>query len=337
MKRPQIIAAALGLLLMALGWILFGATPAQAQFGRATPTPRPGATSAPTATATLTTTIIPTATIIATATALLPTPTPPAFVLLPAPSVKEQLAGDIVTAPDALLSNAYPSVFGDRIGLAMANLRDTSSGNAAGDGIASVTFTVLETASGAVVHSSVAYAPPFCVFGTLNTGCATLDFGGRDAWPDGTPAQSGHYLLVAFAQGDVPTHKGVWTLRFEVRLTPDELQAFDGAARIRNVAQSSDGWLVTVESFGFAPLAIGTHLHLYAAPSAAAGADGPSGPIVEFPTDVAADAMQRESHSAEVLVPRAALRNGDRVLCVAVAHPDHTLLPERGECVALPY
>jgi len=339
MKQGHIVVCGMVCLLVVLAFALLQGEPLEAQGGRATLTPTRVARPTPTATVTPTSTLTATATI--TPALRLPTPTPPAFVLLPAPSVKNQLVGDVVTAPGLLLGGAYPSVFGDRIVLAMANLRDTSAGRSEGDGIAKVTFTILDTATGEPVHTRVAQNDR-CVFGADYGQCAVLDLSASNpTWPEGAPARSGHYLLVAFAEGVIDDHKGTWTLPFEVRLARDAFQALDGAAHIRAIdpraAGDGGGYIVTVETFGFAPLAAGTHLHLYGAASAQAGARGPAGVVVEFPADMSEMNVGAWRGSVRAAVPAAALRGDARVLCVAVAHPDHSILPGRGECVALGY
>jgi len=341
MKSGRIVACALVVVLALLTFALLQTSQVVAQGGRATATPArlPTRTATPTPPVTPTPTVTVTATTTATGTPglLLPTPTPPAFVLLPAPSVKNQLAGDIVTAPGLLLSGAWPSVFGDRVAFAMANLRDTSTNATGGAGIYQVTFTIIDTLTGEAVHSHVAKGS-LCAFQATGGGCPVFDLAANnDKWPQGAAAHSGHYLLIAFAEGAVSDHKGTWTLPFELRRARDGLQKLDGAARIVDIARDPGGALVTVETFGFAPLAAGTHLHLYGAASAQAGAQGPSGTFVEFPSDRADMNVGDWSGNVRVLVPAAALGDAARVLCVAVAHPDHTLLPGRGECLALDY
>ncbi len=325
-------AGALTVLMIAL----LSGEPLAAQSGPATSTPRATRTVAATRTATAT----PTVTVSATVTGVvLPTPTPPAFVLLPAPSVKNQLVGDVVTAPGLLLSGVYPSVFGDRVAFAMANLRDTSAGPATGAGIDQVTFTIIDTASGEPVHKRVARGT-FCAFDATSSSCPIFDIAANsDHWPQGAAAHSGHYLLVAFAEGAAADHKGTWTLPFELRLARDGLQELDGAARIVDIARSGyDGdYVVTVETYGFAPLAAGTHLHLYGAMSAQEGALGPSGSSVEFPNDMAEMNVGDWRGRVRVSVAATSIGGDASVLCVAVAHPDHTLLPGRGACVALDY
>ena len=316
-------------------WLLLAGRPAAAQFGRATPTPVGTATVRPAATVRATATPTATVTLTGTPNVRLPTPTPPAFVLLPAPSVKEHLAGDVVTAPGVLLSGVYPSIFGDRVALAMANLRDTSAGAYAGDGIDTVTFTILDTANGAAVHTRVA-RDDRCAFGAQGSQCRVLDLAASNYyWPGGAAARSGHYLLVATAQGAIADHKGTWTLPFEVRLARDGFQDLDGAARIYALEQDADGWIVTVESFGFAPLTVGTHLHLYGAASVEATAPAPGAIVIEFPDAMDNMRVGDWTGSVRIVVPTAALNAYVRFLCVAVAHPDHTLLAGRGQCVAL--
>lgn len=339
MKSGHSVACGLACVLAVLVLTLLQGTPLEAQGVRGAPTPARTTRSTATPTTTLTTPV--TAAGTATPAFLLPTPTPPAFVLLPAPSVKNQLAGDVVTAPGLLLSGAYQGIFGDRIALAMTNLRDTSAGSLAGDGIKRVTFTIIDTATGEPVHTRVA-GDDRCAFGAAYTGCVILDLAATAyTWPEGAPVHSGHYLLVAFAEGVVADHKGTWTLPFELRLARDGLQALDAAARIRAMAprggDEGSGYIVTVETFGFAPLAAGTHLHLYGAASAQAGGSGPTGPVVEFPADIADMGVGDWRGSVRVDIPIAALDANTRVVCVAVAHPDHTILRDRGECVALGY
>ncbi len=337
MKRRPLTAIGAAVGLVAVVWLLLLGKPVAAQFGRATPTPAGAGAATPTVAATARATATPTATATLTSTpdVRLPTPTPPAFVLLPAPSVKEQLAGDVVTAPGVLLSGVYPSIFGDRVALAMANLRDTSAGAYVGDGIDTVTFTIIDTANGAAVHTRVARADR-CAFGAQGGQCSVLDLAASNYyWPSGATARSGHYLLVATAQGAVADHKGTWTLPFEVRLTRDGFQDLDGAARIFALQQSADGWTVTVESFGFAPLALGTHLHLYDAASVETTAPAPGAIVIEFPDAMDNMRVGDWTGSVRIAVPAAALNAYARFLCVAVAHPDHTILPGRGQCVAL--
>lgn len=325
--KNSVVAAALLGIVLALALLLPGDLAAQ----NATPTPRPtrvrAATRTPIPSLRATATVTPTAT-------LIPTPAPLAFFILPAPSVKHTLVGDVIAPLDVPLSAHYPTLFGDAIALGMANLRDLTAGPEDGAGIRSVTFTILDL-TGLVVHEVTAPAgAPFCAFGRDDSGdCAIHRFDEYSpVWPQGAAARSGRYTLVAFAQGAQDDHKGAWTLSFELRLKRDGLQESDGAARFRSVERDGRRLLLTIETFGFTPFARGTHLHIYPGSlrEEEATADAPG--VTVFPTGY-------EQPGAYDLVRMDVPMQGGygaAQVCVAVVHPDGTLLPGRGECVDIP-
>jgi hypothetical protein len=256
-------------------------------------------------------------------------------VILPAPSVKESLVGDVFAPPGVALSANYPTVFGDRVGFGMINLFDRAVGAGEGEGIASVEFTVLDAAFGTVVHRATrAESDRFCAFGGSTPACAVWDFGAYGgAWPSGEPARSGRYILIATAQGTTAAHQGTWTLPFEVRLARDGLQETDGAARIRAVADRPAGVAIDVETFGFMPLAEGTHLHIFTDALSEDDAIGGAPGVVEYP---ATDASVPAHGMAPMILPAGLIPRGAALICVAVAHPDHTVLAGRGDCAPLP-
>ena len=322
---PQTAIPALaGLVLVLLALLLLA--PAETAAQTATPTPRARfATRTPTLR--VTTTLTPT---------LIPTPAPLAFFILPAPSVKNNLVGDVIAPLGVPLSANYPTLFGNTIALGMANLRDLDAGPEEGAGIQSVTFSIFDL-TGALVHRERANAgAPFCAFGVDSADpsvCAAHTFDEyQPQWPGGEPARSGRFTLVAFAQGEDPTHKGTWTLSFELRLAADGLQQSDGAARIRSVERDGRNIVLTIETFGFIPFKQGTHLHIYPGTLAEeeAGADRPG--VVVFPADYSAPGAY------DMVRIRLARSSGYGVarVCVSVVHPDGTPLPGRGECADVP-
>lgn len=327
MRQRWIAGLALVAVLLALG---LATTPeARAQL-RATRTPT--RTPTPAGTQTLTPTATPTlARRQARPTA---TPTLPLLVILPAPSVKEGLAGDVFAPPGLAISAAYPAVFGDRIAFGMVNLVETAGGAYTESGVESVGFTIVDLISGDVVFTVERRATDrFCAFGGEPPACAVWDFGAQgDVWPSGQPTRSGRYVLIATARGSQPERQGTWTLAFEVRLAQDGLQALDGAARIRSMTQSAREVRLTVETFGFTPLALGTHLHIYTdllrEEEAAGGAAG----VLEYPAE---GEVVPAYGIAEVVVPARLIPQGARAVCVALAHPDHSVLAGRGDCAAL--
>lgn len=325
-----------GLGVMIVAWTVLALAvirPARAQFGQPTRTPTP--VSSRTVTATVTLTATPTPARLRAGATPTATPTLPALVILPAPSVKEGLAGDVFAPPGVALSVNYPTVFGDRLSFGMANLVDTALGSSEGDGIRAVVFSVVDAAFGDVVLSATRTDKDrFCVFGGETPTCAIWDFASSgNKWPSGAAARSGSYILIATAYGEAAGHQGTWTLSFEVRLARDGLQGSDGAARIRSVKASREGAVIEVETFGFTPLALGTHLHVYTNASSEAQAAPYAAGVLEYPQpgeSVPARGMG-VIHLPPGLIPDAASE-----VCVALAHPDHTVLPGRGDCQPLP-
>jgi hypothetical protein len=319
MKKSFLIFAATLLLLTGLSAHL--AQPATAQ-QRRTRTPTATVTVAPTRTVTPTPTRRPRA-----------TPTPLALILLPAPSVRNGLVGDIVSLPDVHLSSNYTTQFGDRVHFAMSNLRDLSAGEENGDGISALYFTIFDSTGEQVFRSDAAPPEALCTFTSAYGDCETWDFAANDfRWPTGMPVTSGRHLLVATAIGATSERQGTWTLDFEIRLDHDKLQGMDGAARFRSIARSGSSYSVEIDTFGFTPSANATHLHLFGNSIAEAEAVGGATGVLEFPDreERAVPGLQR------MRIPVSLLRYGDSKLCVALAHPDHTTVPERGECVDLP-
>jgi hypothetical protein len=319
MKKSFLIVA-MSLLLLT-GLMTHSAHPAAAQQRR---------TRTPTATATIT----PTGTITPTPTRLLrATPTPLALILLPAPSVRNGLVGDVVTLPDVHISSNYTTQFGDRVHFAMSNLQDLSAGEENGDGISALQFTIFDSTGEQVYRSDDAPTDGLCAFTSDYGECETWDFAANDfKWPSGIPVTSGRHFLVATARGTTRERQGTWTLDFEIRLERDGLQGMDGAARFRSTSRSGSTYRVEIDTFGFTPSANATHLHLFGNSIPEAAAVGGVAGILEFPDsdEIAVPGLQR------IRVPASLLRYGDSQLCVALANPDHTTLPERGECVDLP-
>lgn len=331
-----------------------------AQAGTATTTVTPTATrvrSGPfgvpraTATPTRTPTAAPTVTLTARATVTgTPLPALLALVVLPAPSVKNELAGDVVSPADVPVAVGYPMLYEDALNFGMYNVRDllapdTYIGTARDSGIEFVHFAILDRHANPVYERRAENGAPFCAFGGGEFGtdadCETLRFDPADPrWPDGTPAVGGRYTLVAFAQGFVEARKGTWTLPFELRLSSEGLGDTDGAVRFRSIERVDNDLVVEVETFGFTPLLGGTHLHFFsdAIEEADAGVDTPG--VVDYPGVY-------EEPSAwgamTVRIPITMLMTGAAYdpdfpsqLCVAIAHPDESILAGRGECVDVP-
>lgn len=335
--RPVRWGVALGAAALIV-WLAASALGAHAQ----TPTRTPRPASTPPATAT------PRATQRATPTqSLTPSPTPDGTpapllrarvrrVILPAPSVKNQLVGDVVSDPDVPLSANYPTLFGDRIDFGMANLRDLSVGDTEGDGISALRFTIFDIEGNEVFAADSSFEQGFCAFGGNLDACTVHDFGAYgNRWPGGAPARSGRYTLVAFATGAEPDHKGAWTLAFELRLARDAgLQESDGAVFIRSIAREGEALLLDVETLGFTPFAQGTHLHLFPGSLEEEEAVGGAQALFEFP---AAETGAASAYGFNrITIPLAAWPTYDETICVAIAHPDHTVLAGRAACVALP-
>lgn len=325
--RSRILAGVWFVCLAALVAMAWAGEPALAQNATRTPT------RTPTRSPTVTRTPSPTPT-------LRGVPPPPVVqIILPAPSVKNQLVGDVVSQPGVPLSANYPTLFGDRIALGMANLRDTSTGPNAGDGIESVEFTILDLNGAEVHHVRTGAADRFCVFGGAGDACALYDFAANDyRWPGGVAVESGRYTLVAFARGDVEDHKGAWTLPFEVRLARDGQQTSDGSARIVSIArEGKDGFTVGVETLGFVSFARSTHLLFHdGALSEEEIAPGAPGVLLVYPGP---EQMDRPGAfglaTVTVKAPSGRYRTMTE-LCVAVVHPDDTVIPGRGDCVPVP-
>lgn len=327
----KVVAAAMSAaLLVMLAWLLLAPAPTVAQ--TATPTPRVRiATRTPTRTPALRATATPTPT-----PTLIPTPAPLAFLILPAPSVKNNLVGDVIAPSGVPLSATYPTLFGDTIALGMANLRDLDAGTQEGAGIKSVTFSIFDL-TGAVVHRQLAdQGSPFCAFGkeaSDPSGCASYVFDPYSPqWPGGAAARSGRFTLVAFAQGDVDAHKGAWTLSFELRLAADGLQQSDGKALIRAVERDGRDLVLTIETFGFVPFKQGTHLHIFPGTLSEEEATADRAGVVVFPADYSAPGAY-DMVRVRMVQP---VGYGLAQYCVAVVHPDGTLLPGRGDCADVP-
>jgi len=266
-----------------------------------------------------------------------------ALAVLPAPSVKHNLIGDVVSAEDVPVSISYPVLYEDVLDFQMENVRDSTAGEEPGTGIAFVRFLIVDQ-QGNVVHAAEARGgSPFCAFpqeGYDGEGCPIWDFAMRgNRWPNRTEAHGGRYTLVAFAQGAEPDHKGTWTLGFELRLASEGLGATDGAVRFSSIARTGDELQLEVETFGFTPFLLGTHLHFYAAGTeeieAVGGVDG----IIEYP---ASNDLPGAFGSGAITISLSDLMVGGgyasepKALCVAIAHPDESVLVGRGECVAIP-
>jgi hypothetical protein len=265
-------------------------------------------------------------------------------VILPAPSVKHNLVGDVVSDPDLPLSATYPTLFGDRIDFGMANFRDVTVGPDDGDGITALRFAILNMEGDEVFARDTTLAESFCAFGGTAEACAVHDFAAwGNRWPSGLLARSGRYTLIAFATGAKSDHKGTWTLNFELRLSSEGLQQSDGAALIRSVVVDGDELVLQIETLGFVPLAQGSHLHIFPGQvdeaAAIGGAAGRRTGVIEFPPDPSQGNATSETPAYglySVRVPLDRWPSYVRSVCVAVAHPDHTVLVGRGQCAALP-
>lgn len=304
-------------------------------------TPTPDATATVNGTATVTLTPTPSST---------PTPaaTPTlrvrfALAILPAPSVKHNLVGDVVGAEDVPISISYPVLFEDLLDFQMENVRDVTVGEEPGAGIDFVRFLIIDQ-QGNVVHAQDAGTdPPFCAFppsGNYADGCQPFDLAANgNRWPNRAVAHGGRYTLVAFAQGVEPDHKGTWTLPFELRLSSEELGDTDGAVRIRSVERTGNTLEVEVETFGFTPFLFGTHLHFYSPAieeeEAVGGVDGVIGypQRYDLPGAYGSGAVVIALDDLSIGAPYTA---DPDTLCVAIAHPDESVLVGRGECVPIP-
>jgi hypothetical protein len=344
-------------LIVATILILFSAAQIDvfAQGGRATATPAatatrarglfgvPRATATPTRTPAVTPTITPTVEITGT-----PLPAPLALVVLPAPSVKNELAGDIVSPADVPVAVGYPMLYEDSLNFGMYNVRDlfapdTYVATPNDSGIEFVHFAILDRHANLMYERTAENGAPFCAFGGgefgTDTDCETLRFDSNNPrWPDGNPAVGGRYTLVAFAQGLEEARKGTWTLPFELRLSGEGIGDSDGAVRFLSAEREGEDLLVEVETFGFTPLMGGTHLHFFidALDEVNASADTPG--VIEYPTAYeepsAWGAMTlRIPLAVLAFPPDYGMETGK--LCVAIAHPDESILGGRGECVAV--
>jgi len=82
---------------------------------------------------------------------------------------------------------------------------DTRVGRTDGDGIATVTFSLIDSFSGEPVYSNVEEAAPFCLFGGNEPRCTTLVFAQTGLrWPNGEPIYNDTYT----AQIDILARNG---------------------------------------------------------------------------------------------------------------------------------
>ena len=258
-----------------------------------------------------------------------PTPTPPALVVFAAPSVKTSLVGDVVAPAGVLLRGLYPPIFGDHIALGMDGLWDTTAGSRNGDGIASVTFTIVDQFDAVVHQVRTGRNDRFCAFGGSTPACRAWDFAASGwRWPSGQPVHSGRFQVFAFAQGDDPAHKGTWQADFEVRLSRDGQQEVDGAVKLLGIATQGGRYYVVYDTLGFTPNWHGIRLRFYFARAdpARLGAG-----VQEIP------AAPNETHDgifsgfAVQARPAAA-----QAICAIGVQPDGSLIPQTEDCTALP-
>ena len=257
------------------------------------------------------------------------TPTPPALVVFTAPSVKTNLVGDIVAPPDVPLRGRYPPIFGDRIALGMDNLWDTTVGSRTGDGIARVTFTVVDQFDNIVHRVRTGRSDRFCAFGGSTPDCRAWDFAANGwRWPSGQPAHSGRFRAFAFAEADNPAHKGTWQTEFEVRLSRDGQQEVDGAVKLLGVVARSGRYLAVYETLGFTPNWHGIRLRFYydTLDPARLGAG-----VQEFPA--ASGAAVTGLFDGLAVTARPA---GAAALCAIGVQPDGSLIPQTEDCARLP-
>ncbi|MGL4647895.1 MAG: hypothetical protein ACRC1H_00700, partial [Caldilineaceae bacterium] len=233
--------------------------------------------------------------------------------------------------------------FGDTIDFGMANFRDITAGPNDGDGITALRYTIYDMEGVEVFARDAAADESFCAFGGDEEACTVHDFAAYgNRWPDGTPARSGRYSLVAFATGAEPDHKGAWTLIFELRLSSDAgLQTSDGAVLVRRLTSLGDSLLLEVETLGFTPFAQGTHLHIFPGTleeaEAVGGAAGARLGVLEFPiVGGEGEGVAAAYGLSRIRIPAAVIPAYADSVCVAVAHPDHSVLIGRAVCVALP-
>ncbi len=260
--------------------------------------------------------------------AAVPTPTPPALVVFAAPSVKTSLVGDIVAPAGVPLRGLYPPIFGDRIALGMDNLWDTTAGDRTGDGIASVTFTIVDQFDNIVHQVRTGRGDRFCAFGGVTPGCRAWDFAANGwRWPSGEPVHSGRFQVFAFAQGDDPDHKGTWQADFEVRLSRDGQQEVDGAVKLLGIVAQGGRYVVVYETLGFTPNWHGIRLRFYfdTLNPARLGAG-----VQELPAvgEVATGLFDGLAVAAR---PAAA-----QAICAIGVQPDGSLIPQTEDCAALP-
>jgi len=265
----------------------------------------------------------------ATRPAAVPTPTPPAVVVFAAPSVKTNLVGDIVAPTGVPLRGLYPPIFGDRIALGMDNLWDTTVGDRTGDGIARVTFTVIDQFDNIVHQVRTGRSDRFCAFGGSTPDCRAWDFAANGwRWPGGQPAHSGRFQVFAFAEGDNPAHKGTWQADFEVRLSRDGQQDVDGAVKLLGVVARGGRYLVVYETLGFTPNWHGIRLRFYydTLDPARLGAG-----VQEFPA--ASGAAVTGLFDGLAVTARPA---GAAALCAIGVQPDGSLILQTEDCARLP-
>ncbi len=71
---------------------------------------------------------------------------------------------------------------------------DTRVGRQDGDGIATVTFQIIDNFSGDTVYANVEASAPYCLFGGSEPFCSTLVFAQNNMqWPNGEPIYNGDY------------------------------------------------------------------------------------------------------------------------------------------------
>lgn len=122
------------------------------------------------------------------------------YVLLP------QIAPDQVT---------NPMVFRGRIALRV-EVFDPQRGKKDGDGIQSVTFSIIDNETNDVVYQNQEAAAPYCLFGSNEPLCSLLIFTQRNfRWPNGQPIYDGNYtaqMVIHPQYGDDAT----WNFNFSI-------------------------------------------------------------------------------------------------------------------------
>ncbi len=93
--------------------------------------------------------------------------------------------------PHAQVTN--PMVFRGRIAM-QVEVFDPQHGNRDGDGIHTVTFSIIDNETGDVVYQNQEASAPYCLFGGSDPLCSLLIFAQSNfRWPNGNPVYNGNY------------------------------------------------------------------------------------------------------------------------------------------------